>query len=167
MREYRLGSIRSASPGKRSPKSKKARERRSAITSFTRDPMKRYQMLIGGQWVDAAGGEVFETENPYLGKAWALVPRASALDVDRAVAAARNAFKAQSWSELSATARGALLRKLADLIAAEAERLAEIEVRDNGKLITEMRAQLRYVPQWFHYFGGLADKIEGRVIPID
>jgi (Z)-2-((N-methylformamido)methylene)-5-hydroxybutyrolactone dehydrogenase len=102
--------------------------------------MKRYQMLIGGQWVDAAGGEVFETENPYLGKAWALVPRASALDVDRAVAAARNAFKAQSWSELSATARGALLRKLADLIAAEAERLAEIEVRDNGKLITEMRA---------------------------
>jgi (Z)-2-((N-methylformamido)methylene)-5-hydroxybutyrolactone dehydrogenase len=130
--------------------------------------MKRHQMLIGGQWVDAAGGEVFETENPFLGKAWALVPRASAVDVDRAVAAARKAFKAASWSELSATARGALLRKLADLIAAEAERLAEIEVGDNGKLITEMRAQLRYVvPQWFHYFGGLADKIEGRVIPID
>ena len=124
-------------------------------------------MLIGGQWVDATSGEVFETENPFLGKAWALVPRASAADVDRAVAAARSAFKSASWSELSATARGALLRKLADLIAAEAERLAEIEVRDNGKLVTEMRAQLRYIPQWFHYFGGLADKIEGRVIPID
>jgi aldehyde dehydrogenase (NAD+) len=129
--------------------------------------MKRYQMLIGGQWVDATGGEVFETENPFLGKAWALVPRASAADVDRAVAAARKAFKTANWSELSATARGALIRKLADLIAADAERLAEIEVRDNGKLITEMRAQLRYVPQWFHYYGGLADKIEGRVIPID
>src|SRR5207245_7358761 len=64
-------------------------------------------------------------------------------------------------------ARRALLRKIADLIAAEAERLAEIEVRDNRKRITDMRAQLRYVPQWFHYFGGLADKIEGRVIPID
>ena len=60
-----------------------------------------------------------------------------------------------------------LLRRLADLIAAEADRLAEIETRDNGKLITEMRTQLRYIPQWFHYFGGLADKIEGRVIPID
>src|ERR1700760_440616 len=65
------------------------------------------------------------------------------------------------------SARGALLRRLADLIAADADRLAAIETRDNGKLITEMRAQLRYIPQWFHYFGGLADKVEGRVIPID
>ena len=96
---------------------------------------------------------------------WFRAPTAA--DVDRAVAAARKAFRAPSWARISATARGALLRRLADLIAAEAERLAEIETRDNGKLITEMRAQLRYIPQWFHYFGGLADKIEGRVIPID
>jgi (Z)-2-((N-methylformamido)methylene)-5-hydroxybutyrolactone dehydrogenase len=60
-----------------------------------------------------------------------------------------------------------LLRRLAELIAAEADRLAEIETTDNGKLIAEMRGQLKYIPQWFHYFGGLADKIEGRVIPID
>jgi aldehyde dehydrogenase (NAD+) len=124
-------------------------------------------MLIGGEWVDAAGGETFETENPYLGAAWALVPRATPEDVDHAVAAARKAFRAPSWSGLTATARGALLRRLADLIAAEADRLAEIETRDNGKLITEMRTQLRYIPQWYHYFGGLADKVEGRVIPID
>jgi (Z)-2-((N-methylformamido)methylene)-5-hydroxybutyrolactone dehydrogenase len=76
-------------------------------------------------------------------------------------------FREPSWAKISATARGALLRKLADLIAAEADRLAEIETRDNGKLITEMRTQLRYIPQWFNYFGGLTDKIEGRVIPID
>ena len=81
--------------------------------------------------------------------------------------AAQKAFRAPSWAKISASARGALLRKLADLIAAEADRLAEIETRDNGKLITEMRTQLRYIPQWFNYFGGLADKIEGRVIPID
>jgi (Z)-2-((N-methylformamido)methylene)-5-hydroxybutyrolactone dehydrogenase len=124
-------------------------------------------MLIGGQWVDAAGAEMFETENPFLGAPWALVPRAAASDVDRAVQAARAAFKSTNWRALTASARGALLRKLADLIAAEADRLADIETRDNGKLITEMRAQLRYIPQWFHYFGGLADKIEGRVIPID
>jgi aldehyde dehydrogenase (NAD+) len=129
--------------------------------------MQRYRMLIGGEWVDAAGGETFETENPYLGAAWALVPRATPEDVDHAVAAARKAFRAPSWSGLTATARGALLRRLADLIAAEADRLAEIETRDNGKLITEMRTQLRYIPQWYHYFGGLADKVEGRVIPID
>jgi len=129
--------------------------------------MQRYQMLIGGEWVDAAGSETFETDNPYLGAAWALVPRAAPADVDRAVSAAHAAFKAKSWGEITATARGALLRKLADLIAAEADRLAEIETRDNGKLITEMRMQLRYIPQWYHYFGGLADKIEGRVIPID
>ena len=53
------------------------------------------------------------------------------------------------------------------MAAAEADRLAEIETTDNGKLLAEMRAQLNYLPQWFHYFGGLADKIEGRVIPID
>ncbi|MFY9691444.1 MAG: aldehyde dehydrogenase, partial [Candidatus Acidiferrales bacterium] len=71
------------------------------------------------------------------------------------------------WRKLTATARGELLRRLAELIAAEADRLAEIETTDNGKLIAEMRGQLKYIPQWFHYFGGLADKIEGRVIPID
>ena len=129
--------------------------------------MNRYRMLIGGEWVDAASGETFESDNPFLGAAWALAPRAAAADVDRAVEAARKAFRAPAWSQISATARGALLRRLADLIAIEADRLAEIETRDNGKLITEMRTQLRYIPQWFNYFGGLADKIEGRVIPID
>lgn len=129
--------------------------------------MQEYQMLIGGEWVGASGGETIETENPYLGAPWALVPRATPADVDRACEAARKAFRAPSWGGITATARGALLRRLADLITVEADRLAEIETRDNGKLITEMRTQLRYIPQWFYYFGGLADKIEGRVIPID
>ena len=62
---------------------------------------------------------------------------------------------------------GAVLHRLGELIAADAERLAQIESTDNGKLIAEMRGQLNYIPQWFYYFGGLADKIEGRVIPID
>ena len=129
--------------------------------------MKRYQMLIGGEWVDAEGGETFESENPFLGAAWALVPRATPADVDRAVEAAADAFRAHGWRRMSASARGALLHRFGDIVAREADRLAELETRDNGKLITEMRAQLRYLPQWFHYFGGLADKLEGRVIPID
>lgn len=124
-------------------------------------------MLIAGDWVEAASGATFETENPFTGKPWALIPRAGLADIDKAVAAARAAFVAPSWRGLSASARGALLRKFADLLAEDAERLARIETQDNGKLIAEMRGQLRYMPQWYHYFAGLADKVEGRVIPID
>jgi len=128
--------------------------------------LKKHQMLIGGKWVDPASGDWFETLNPFTAKPWALVPRGSKPDVDRAVEAADCAYRGE-WRKLTATARGALLRKLGDLIASEAQRLSEIESTDNGKLIAEMRGQLNYIPQWFYYFGGLADKIEGRVIPID
>jgi aldehyde dehydrogenase (NAD+) len=124
-------------------------------------------MLIGGDWVAAASGEDFESFNPYTGKPWARVPRGTPADVDAAVAAARKAYLDPSWRGLNATARGALLRRLGDLVAEHAAALAETETRDNGKLINEMSAQLHYMPQWFHYFGGLADKLEGRVIPID
>jgi len=129
--------------------------------------MKKHQMLIGGAWVNPTGGAWLESVNPFTGQPWALIPRAGKEDVERAVCAARQAFYEGEWRKLTATARGALLRRLADLIAADAERLAAIESTDNGKLLAEMRAQLNYIPQWFHYFGGLADKIEGRVIPID
>jgi (Z)-2-((N-methylformamido)methylene)-5-hydroxybutyrolactone dehydrogenase len=128
--------------------------------------MNKYQMLIAGAWADPASGEWFESTNPFTAAPWALVPRGGRADVDCAVAAAKRAFYGD-WRKMTATARGALLRRLGDLIAAEAERLAAIETTDNGKLFAEMRAQLNYIPQWFHYFGGLADKIEGRVIPID
>jgi (Z)-2-((N-methylformamido)methylene)-5-hydroxybutyrolactone dehydrogenase len=133
----------------------------------TMSELKKYRMLAGGQWVEPASGAWFESVNPYTAEPWALVPRGTKADVDRAVAAAKSAFHEGEWRKLTATARGELLRRLAELIAAEADRLAEIETTDNGKLIAEMRAQLKYIPQWFHYFGGLADKIEGRVIPID
>ena len=129
--------------------------------------MKKHQMLIGGKRVEPASGTWFESINPFTAAAWALVPRGGKDDVDQAVAAAKKAFYGDDWRKLTATARGELLRRLADLIAADAEKLAEIESTDNGKLIAEMRGQLNYIPQWFRYFGGLADKIEGRVIPID
>ena len=130
--------------------------------------MNKYKLLIGGEWVEPASGEWFETVNPYTASAWALVPKCGAADVDRAVAAAKAAFDPSSpWRKMTASARGLIIRRLADLIAEDAARLAEIESTDNGKLIAEMRGQLNYVPQWYHYFGGLADKIEGSVIPID
>ena len=126
-----------------------------------------YKMLIGGEWTDPAGGEWFESLNPYTGQAWARIPRGTAEDAERAVEAAHRAFSTGEWPALNPSRRGALLRRLGDLVAEHAEHLAAIEVRDNGKLIAEMAAQLRYVPQWYYYYGGLADKIEGAVIPTD
>ena len=127
----------------------------------------RYQLHIGGEWTDPISGEWFDSHDPYAGEAWAEVPRGNAEDVDRAVEAAHAAFTQGDWPKLRPTARGSLLRKLGDLVADNAESLARIEVRDNGKLIAEMLGQLRYIPQWFYYYGGLADKIEGSVLPID
>ena len=129
--------------------------------------LKKHQMYIGGDWVDPASGEWFESFNPFTGKPWALFARGNADDANRAVEAAKKALVSPQWGGLTATARGHLLRRLGDLIAENAERLAEIEVRDNGKLMAEMSMQLKYAPQWYYYFGGLADKIEGSVLPID
>jgi len=127
----------------------------------------RYQMFIGGQWLAAAGGEYFPSDNPFTGKPWAEIPRGGKEDVQRAVAAAHQALTSGEWPKLTATRRGALLRKLGDLIADKSKELAATEVRDNGKLYAEMSAQTAYMAQWYYYYGGLADKIEGHVIPSD
>jgi acyl-CoA reductase-like NAD-dependent aldehyde dehydrogenase len=129
--------------------------------------MKKHKMLIGGKWVEPSSGEWFESLNPYTAAPWALVPRGNKKDVECAVAAAKAAFYGDDWRKMTASARGLLLHRFGDLVAAEAEKIAELETTDNGKLIAEMRTQLKYIPQFFRYFGGLADKIEGRVIPID
>jgi len=129
--------------------------------------LQRYQMFIGGQWMAAASGEYFPSDNPFTGKPWAEIPRGGKEDVQRAVAAAHQALTSGEWPKLTATRRGALLRKLGDLIADKSKELAAIEVRDNGKLYAEMSAQTAYMAQWYYYYGGLADKIEGHVIPSD
>jgi (Z)-2-((N-methylformamido)methylene)-5-hydroxybutyrolactone dehydrogenase len=127
----------------------------------------KYEILIGGEWQKSGSGSYFETHNPYTGKPWALIPRCNQADAARAVEAASTAFERGAWPAMTATQRGALLRKLGDMLAEHAEPLAQTEVRDNGKLISEMHGQTRYLPQWYYYYGGLADKIEGGVIPID
>jgi aldehyde dehydrogenase (NAD+) len=129
--------------------------------------MKRYGLYIGGEDVHAASGEAFDALNPTTGKPWATHALAGAADVDRAVTAARNAFESEAWRALSPTRRGRLMMRLGDLIAEHAEEIASVEVADNGKLYKEMLAQLRVIPDWLYYFGGLADKVEGRVIPLD
>jgi acyl-CoA reductase-like NAD-dependent aldehyde dehydrogenase len=129
--------------------------------------MQRYQLRIAGARRDPAGRAWFDTQNPYTGQAWAEIPRGNAEDVDAAVQAAHQALTTGPWSELTATQRGALMRRLGDLIARDAARLAATEVRDNGKLFAEMAGQLNYIPQWFYYYGGLADKVQGATLPLD
>ena len=129
--------------------------------------METYRLFINGQYVDSASGEWIESVDPFSGEVWARVPRGNAEDVNRAVAAAKQAFENPEWAEMSASARGKLMFKLADLVHQNADRLAALEVKDNGKLFTEMKAQMMYHPEWWYYFGGLADKIEGSIVPID
>lgn len=129
--------------------------------------MQRYSLRIDGRPCAPQGGRWFESHNPYTGETWAEIPRCDARDVDAAVQAAHAALTTGPWAELTATQRGALLRALGDLIARDAAKLASTEVRDNGKLFAEMSAQLNYLPQWFYYYGGLADKVQGSTLPLD
>lgn len=129
--------------------------------------MTDFKMLIGGDERIAAGEEWIDSVNPFTGKVWARIPRGQAADAIAAVEAAAAAMENPAWTSITASQRGALLRKVGDLIRDNAERLADLEVHDNGKLKAEMLGQLRYLPQHYYYYGGLADKIEGAVIPSD
>lgn len=124
-------------------------------------------MYIGGEWVAPASGEYLETIDPFTAKPWALVPRGNAEDADRAIQAAHNAFTNGPWRTMHPSLRGRVIQRFAELIEENADALAEIEVRDNGRLLAEMRHQIRYIPRWYHYYAGLADKIEGAVHPCD
>lgn len=128
--------------------------------------MKQYEMYVGGADRPATGGAYFDTQNPFTGEVWARIAEGGAEDVNAAVGAARDALNG-AWGAMTASARGRLMMRLADLIEEKAPELGEIEVRDNGKLLAEMAGQTRYIAEWYRYFGGLADKIQGAVIPTD
>jgi aldehyde dehydrogenase (NAD+) len=129
--------------------------------------MKRYELFIDNTWVTPASGRWFASAEPFSGVEWAEIPRGSAEDVDRAVRSAHAAFHRPSWRDVTATERGAWLRRFADLVSKNAKKLAEIEQRDNGKLIAEVTGQVHNVAQWLHYYAGLADKVQGAVVPIN
>ena len=129
--------------------------------------MNAYSNYIAGADVPAADGRTFTAFNPTTGGVWGTFALAGAAEVDRAVKAASDAFRTGPWGKLSPTRRGRLLMKWGDVIAEHADRIATIETEQNGKLFAEMRAQARIAQDWLYYFGGLADKIEGTVIPLD
>ena len=126
-----------------------------------------FQLYINGAFCSAEGGATFESLDPSTGKTWALMPKASAADTDRAMRSAYAAFNAGPWPAMTATARGKLLYKLAELVARDASIIGELETRDTGKVIRETKAVTGYVAEFYRYFAGLADKIEGSTLPID
>ncbi|KAA8735371.1 aldehyde dehydrogenase [Acinetobacter qingfengensis] len=127
--------------------------------------MQKFQLYINGQFED--GAAQFDSINPATGQVWAKMPEARTEQVNRAVQAAEKAFYASDWSALTASQRGKLLYKLADLIEKAAPRLAELETLDTGKIIRETSSQIAYVAEYYRYYAGLADKLEGSVVPVD
>tara|TARA_Y100000389_G_scaffold125225_1_gene122592 strand:+ start:1505 stop:2986 length:1482 start_codon:yes stop_codon:yes gene_type:complete len=128
--------------------------------------IQNFKMYIDGEWVDSSSGKKIETLNPENNEVWATVPEANEKDVDRAVQSAQKAF-INSWSKLHPTERAKYLRLIADQLRANAEHLGKIETIDTGKLYRETKTQASYIAEYYDYFAGLADKVEGTVVPID
>jgi (Z)-2-((N-methylformamido)methylene)-5-hydroxybutyrolactone dehydrogenase len=128
------------------------------------EQLEEFRLFIDGKTVDALSGRTFESLNPYTGRPWARLADGGPDDVDTAVAAARAAFDGE-WGAMTGFQRAAVMRACGEALTQHAERLALLEVRDSGKLLREMRGQMQALSQWFFYFSGLADKIEGRTIP--
>ncbi len=129
--------------------------------------MKHYQLFIDGEWTDGATGQVMTTENPATGEPWATFACAAPQDVERAITAARRALDDPAWRDITQTARGKLLSRLADLVEQNAQTIGAVETTDSGKLLAETASQTAYVGDYYRYYAGLADKIEGAVLPID
>ena len=125
-----------------------------------------FKMYINGEWVDSSSGKKIQTLNPENNEVWATVPEANEKDVDKAVQSAQNAFE-NSWSILHPRDRAKYLRLIADQLRENAEHLGKIETIDTGKIYRETKTQANYIAEYYDYFAGLADKVEGTVVPID
>ena len=128
--------------------------------------LKEYKMYINGAWVEAENKKIFESLNPENNEPWAVAPEASAKDVNKAVEAAQKAFEGQ-WPRLMPKERSNYLKAIANQLRENAEMLGKIETIDTGKLFRETKTQANYIAEYYDYFAGLADKVEGTVLPID
>jgi len=141
----------------------------SVATVSTSDAHKlqRYDRLyINGEWVEPIDGELFESIEPATGRPWAIVAMGGAKDIDRAVSAAQAALEGP-WKRMPGHERAALMRRFADLFMAAIPEMAVLESRDSGLLLRDLRAGFPMQAQWYQWFASLADKSQGRTIPID
>ncbi len=132
----------------------------------TASPLPRYKLYIGGKWVEPSGRETFPAINPFTQKPWAEIAQAGESDVIAAIAAARKTFET-SWRKTTGLERGKLLFRLADLLEQDAERMGRLETTDNGKVIRETTTQMAFAARQYRFYAGYADKIWGKVIPLD
>ena len=128
--------------------------------------LKKYKMYIDGEWVDSESKKIFKTLNPETNEPWAEVPEANEKDIDKAVKAAQKAFEG-SWPSLFPRERASYLRAIANELRENAELLGKVETIDTGKLFKETKNQANYIAEYYDYYAGLADKVEGTVLPID
>ncbi len=128
--------------------------------------IQNFRMYINGEWVESSSGKKIQTLNPENNEVWATVPEANEKDVDKAVQSAQNAFE-NNWSILHPRDRAKYLRLIADQLRENAEHLGKIETIDTGKIYRETKTQAHYIAEYYDYFAGLADKVEGTVVPID
>jgi acyl-CoA reductase-like NAD-dependent aldehyde dehydrogenase len=126
-----------------------------------------FQLYIDGAFTEGHTNQVMTSQNPATGQDWATFACAAPQDVERAVAAARRVLNEAAWRDMTQTARGKLLYRLGELIEENAAELGRLETTDSGKLLAETASQTGYVGDYYRYYAGLADKIEGAVLPID
>src|SRR5688500_4725235 len=124
------------------------------------------QLLIDGRRVDASDGGTFEVCDPSTGGPLATVAKATKADVDRAVRAARAALEAKAWGGAPPAERGRIMIRIAQALRDQAEELATLESRDNGKPLRQARADVQVAARYFEFFAGIADKIMGNTIPL-
>lgn len=128
--------------------------------------MRNHKLYINGEWVAPNSGETFLSINPFTQEPWAVISQADETDVRRAVDAARSTFE-QTWRHTTGLERAGMMNRLADLLEASADDMAVLETTDNGKVIRETRGQMVFAARIYRFFAGYADKIWGKVIPLD
>ena len=128
--------------------------------------IQNFKMYINGEWVESSSGNKLETFNPENNEVWATVPQSNEEDVNNAVQSAQYAFE-NTWSKLHPRDRAKYLRLIGDQLRNNAEHLGKIETIDTGKLYRETKTQANYIAEYYDYFAGLADKVEGTVVPVD
>ena len=128
--------------------------------------MEHYKLYINGKFIDSSSNKTFESINPATEEPWATIAEAQSQDVNNAVEAAHNAFHGE-WSSFLPNKRGEFLRSIGDQLKQNAELLGTIETRDTGKMFKETKFQANYIAEFYYYYAGLADKIEGSTLPID
>ena len=136
----------------------------NAVSEFLATPKK---LLIDGKWVSASSSKTFDSIDPATGEVLARVAEGDKADIDLAVKAARRAFESGPWAKMTASQRGRIIWKIADLLEEHTEEFAELETLDNGKPLSVSRvADVPLAVDLFRYMAGWATKIEGSTIPI-